>query len=292
MEGPEALRRTLDRDRPRIPHSLTHHLTDLLGTYYQEHVRRNRSDGTLDPPETWQLVYGFLLAAKQTYDGICLLVEHKRPQPLLLQAVVLKRALFEYLINASVLLQNPKANTAELLRDAYRTNAVTNLSRQIRFGDDERWRAHFEAIASLLDRDAERLQLKPSEIEQPRTIRAWPTPGRLIKTRVTGALQQVLQNLYDNHYGVTSAHSHGRAMATSTAIVVAHPEYELYPDQPSHHVTTAQTMLACLWAEVSAAARFDVNPKLLEYWGYVRLYDDEAAEVWALRYRSLLHRDE
>ena len=47
-------------------------------------------------------------------------------------------------------------------------------------------------------------------------------------------------------------------------------------------------MLACLWTEVSVAARFETNPKLLEYWQDVRDYDAEAVDLWNLRYRELL----
>jgi len=279
------------RDRPRVPYSLTHRLVGILAEYYQEHVRRDRADGRLAPADTWQLVYGFLLAAHQTYDAVCHLLAHSRPRPFLLQAATLNRALFEYLANACALLQDPEASTQALLRDAYRTNALVYQSRRARFAQDDHWRAYFERVVPSLERDAERLRLSRVFIDDPILIPTWPSPGRLITgeaAKVTGTARSVLTELYDSHYRIASAQAHGRAMATSMAIVVAHPEYESDPDQASGYVTTAQVMLACLWTEVGVAAKFNTNPKLLEYWQYMREYDSEAVDLWNLRYREVL----
>lgn len=282
--------RHMKRNRPRIPHSVTHRLVGILAEYYQEHVRRNRADGSLVPSDTWQFVYGFLLAAHQTYDAVCVLLAHKRPQPLLLQAATLNRALFEYLANVCAILQDPESCTQELLRDAYRTNALVYRLRLAKFAEDEQWRDYFERIVPSLEFDVKRLQLPQDWIEEPTSIPPWPSPGRLIMgetAKVTGTARSVLDELYQSHYRIASAQAHGRGMATSMAIVVAHPEYQL-ADQASGYVTTAQVMLACLWTEVSIAAKFETNPKLLEYWKYMREYDAEAVDLWNLRYRDIL----
>src|SRR6266850_453773 len=113
MELEEAKRR-LARDLPRVPHKLTNDLITVVGDYYQEHVRRDASALALSPAAGWQLTHGFLLAARQGYAAICMLLAEKRPKPLLLQAAVINRSIFECLTTVTALLEQPEDRTTML----------------------------------------------------------------------------------------------------------------------------------------------------------------------------------
>ena len=105
------------RELPPIPHDLLNNLVTALVEFYGEHLRRDRADGRLQPDTAWDLLRGFLVAAMQTYASICILLAEKRPKPLMLQADVLNRALFEILATVFGILEDPGPRARMLLRE-------------------------------------------------------------------------------------------------------------------------------------------------------------------------------
>ena len=51
--------------------------------------------GRLQPSDAWIVLRSFLVAAAQTHAAVCILLAENRPKPLMLQAGVLNRSLFE-----------------------------------------------------------------------------------------------------------------------------------------------------------------------------------------------------
>src|SRR6266851_4819795 len=94
------------QELPATPHKLLNDLATLLVAFYDEHLRRDAMDGRLRPREAWDLLRGFLIATMQTYASICILLAEKRPKPLMLQAGVLSRALFEILATVLGILED------------------------------------------------------------------------------------------------------------------------------------------------------------------------------------------
>jgi hypothetical protein len=90
------------------------------------------------------------------------------------------------------------------------------------------------------------------------------------------------------HYGFQSAQAHARMAAVSIAILVDQPEEQWNPGHgESSIVVTALLCLACIISEIEVAGGYDHHPKLAELWSYLRDLDEEAKDVWALRYPNL-----
>jgi hypothetical protein len=285
----------LKRDLPRFPHKLTHETLAAVTKYYTEHVRRDTAEARLAPSDMWRLVDGFVLAASQTYGAVCSLLADKRPKPLLLQAAVLNRSLYEILVTVCALFDNPAENTAALLTDSYRTIALKLADQTARFGTDPSWQTHLEVMRQHVARRAADIRLPEELAKSPKKIPEWPTPGRLVfgsrhaAPLVSGSRAAVLKELYRTHYGSQSAQAHGRVVTMAMAWFVEHPEEHVNPGHAeSNQITFAQICLACLLSEITATARYDVHPRLLELWTYLREIDGEAKELWSVRYEQVL----
>jgi hypothetical protein len=53
-------------------------------------------------------------------------------------------------------------------------------------------------------------------------------------------------------------------------------------------ISDAILFLTCILSELESKGRYPAHPKLQELWVYGRELNDEAEELWRLRYRSLL----
>jgi hypothetical protein len=56
----------------------------------------------------------------------------------------------------------------------------------------------------------------------------------------------------------------------------------------SNIVGTALLFLVCLLTEIESEGGYAHHPKLAELWTYLRDLDDEAKDIWSLRYQELL----
>src|SRR5438132_5073347 len=111
------------RKLPSFDHRLLNDAANLLTEFYKEHIHRDINDGKLTPANYWALLRGFLIAAMQTYAGICLLLSKERPKPLMMQAGVLNRALFENLATVLSLTETPE-RAEILLRESIKMYAT------------------------------------------------------------------------------------------------------------------------------------------------------------------------
>jgi hypothetical protein len=288
------------QDRPRTPHKLLNDLVKSLVDYYGEHLRRDREDGKLYPPDAWDLLRGFLTAAMQTYAGICILVADKRPKPLMLQAGILNRALFEILATVFGILEDPASRTRILLRESHKAQAERYQYLLARWGTDQDWREYFGVYEKGLAMIAATLGVEPDDALKGETITdEWPTPGLMIYGRpsrkipsfVSGERREVLKEIYEYHYPHQSAQAHGRIAAMAVAILVDTPESQWNPGAgESDIVATAILFLACLLSELEMAGGYRPHPRLLELWSYLRDMNGEAKDLWALRYGGLAAR--
>jgi hypothetical protein len=288
------------QDRPRTPHKLLNDLVKLLVDFYSEHLRRDREDGRLHPPDAWDLLRGFLTAAMQTYAGICILLADKRPKPLMLQAGVLNRALFEILATAFGILEDPAPRTNMLLRESHKAQAERYQYLRARWGTDPDWRKYLTVYEKGLAMIGATLGLAPDDALSGGAITdEWPTPGLMIYGRpsrkilpfISGERREVLKEIYEYHYPHQSAQAHGRVAAMAVALLVENPESQWNPGAgESDIVSTALLFVACLLSELEAVGGYVPHPKLLELWSYLRDMDGEAKELWALRYAALAAR--
>jgi hypothetical protein len=284
-------------EAPPMPHKLVNDPLQVLVEFYKEHVRRDVESGRLTPPEPFEMIRGFLVAGMQTYAAICILLAEKRPKRLMLQAGILNRALFEIFASVVALTQDPAARTQILAREHFKGMAVRYSFLLKRFGSDPKWTDYLNVYRKGLSIIARNLKLSPELERDPTKIQeAWPTPGVMVYGRrkrdippfVSGTRLAVLKEVYEYHYSIQSAQAHGRAASFAAAVLVEDPTLQWNPGQgESNLVTTGLVLMACILSEVESAGTYAHHPKLAELWGYLREMDDEAKELWQMRYEEI-----
>jgi hypothetical protein len=117
-------------------------------------------------------------------------------------------------------------------------------------------------------------------------------PKRNISPFVSGTRLAVLKELYEFHYPEQSAKAHGRMASMAMASLVENPEEQWNPGQSgSNIVGTALLLMVCVVSELESTAQYSMHAKLAELWAYLRDMDDEAKELWQLRYEDLSRRN-
>ncbi len=288
------------RELPPVPHKLFSEPLNALVEFYKEHIQRDIDAGRLTPPDSWIVLRGFLIAGMQTYASICILLEDKRPKPLMLQAGILNRALFEILATVLALTEDLVARTQVLARESYRSHAVRYARWTMRFGSDPKWTDYLEVCRKGLAMIAKELALAPELEQDPAATQdEWPTPGVMVYGRpnrkippfVSGTRHAVLKEVYESDYSHLSAQAHGRMASMAVAMLVDDPSQQWNPGYgESDIVSTALLFIACILAEIESAGGYTHHPKLAELWTYLREAHDEAKELWHLRYEELSRR--
>jgi hypothetical protein len=282
---------------PRVPAKLFNEPLHVLVEFYKEHVRRDVDSARLTPPEPFTMLRWFLVAGMQTYAAVCILLADKRPKRLMLQAGILNRALFEIFATVVALTQDPGARTQILAREYFKSLAVRYDHLVTRFGSDPKWTEYLKVYQKGLAIITKQLKLPPEFEHNPSKIRdEWPTPGVMVYGRprgqvppfVSGTRLAVLKELYEFHYPGLSAQAHGRAASFAAAMLVEDPNQQWNPGQgESSLLSTALLLMACILSEIESAGAYVHHPKLAELWAYLRDFDDEAKELWHLRYEEL-----
>ena len=166
------------------------------------------------------------------------------------------------------------------------------------FGADPKWKDYLNVFKTRQTDILKTFGLPIEVFESPDLITdEWPTPGVMLWGKkkqklppfVSGSRHAVLKEIYDTHYAFQSAQAHGRMAAVSMAFLVDQPEYQWNPKSgPSNIVVTALLCLACILSEIEIAGGYPHHPKLAELWAYLREFDEEVKDVWALRYEALM----
>ena len=265
--------------------------------FYLEHLKRDTQAGKLMPCNFWLVCHGFLLAARQSYASVCLLLSAKRPKPFMLQAGIINRSMFEILVNISALFEEP--TRIEILNlEAFKSLALRYLDLRDQHSTEDKWGDYLEIFRRNLVSFAEMVGLSADAITDPKQISAeWPTPGilifgsprRKVAAWVTGNRQEMLKKLYAQYYPHQSELTHQRIAAVSAAMLVDNPNAQWNPGHgESSLVLTVAFLLACILAELQSAAGFGSHPKLTELWAYLREMDDNVTDLWELRYKDLV----
>ncbi len=251
---------------PRVPHKLTDEPLRQTVAYHLEHLRRDTEEGRLAPAPLWILLRGLLLGAMQGYASVCILLAAKRPKPLMLQAGIINRSIFETLVNIGALIGVP-ARFEVLNKEAFKHLALRFQSDRELYGHLDKWAGFLDVFRTNLESSATLLGLDSAMIDDPHKIEVnWPTPFRLIfgdKKRgipawVAGNRQDVLGRLYQRHYPQQSALAHERAAAVSAAMLVDKPEFQWNPGMVR---ATSSLTPRCSYCVLSR--RFTMRPTMV-----------------------------
>ncbi len=284
------------RTLPSVDHSLFNHPANIAIEFYKEHLLRDVDSGQLQPADVWRALRGFLVAAAQTYAAVCILLAKNRPKPLMLQAEVLNRSLFEIFATVLALTEKPEPRTKTLMWEFFKMLALRYDRLSGRFGQDSEWADYLDVYRSVVTTLGEKLGIPEELRKDPNEIDAkWPTPGAMVRGRrgepfVSGTRLAVLKYFYEFHYEQQSAQVHGRTAALATAMLVGNPEEQWNPGHgESNSMTTALLLLVCILSEIESAGSYAHHPKLAELWTYLRdMMDGGSKDVWNLRYAELL----
>ena len=281
---------------PSVPHKLLIEPANIVTEFYKEHLCLDVDSGRLQPSDAWIVLRSFLVAAAQTHAAVCILLAENRPKPLMLQAGVLNRSLFEVFAAVLALTADPEPRIKMLMREFFKMLTLRHHSLTARFGQDPDWTEYLAVYREGLPTFGQLLDI-PEELrkEPARIVDQWPTPGAMVYGRrdkppfVSGTQLAVLKYFYESHYPLQSAQAHGRMAAVATAMLVDTPEAQWNPGHgESDLVTTALLLLVCILSEIEIAGSYAHHPKLCELWTYLRDMNGEARDVWNLRYAKRL----
>ena len=285
------------RTLPSVDPSLFNDPANIAIEFYKEHLLRDVDSGQLQPADVWIALRGFLVAAAQTYAAVCILLAKNRPKPLMLQAEVLNRSLFEIFATVLALTEEPEPRTKTLMWEFFKMLALRYDRLSRRFGQDSEWANYLDVYRSILTTLGEKLSI-PEELrkEPQKIVDKWPTPGVMVHGRggeppfVSGSRLAALKYFYEFHYEQQSAQVHGRTAALAAAMLVDNPGEQWNPSHgESNSMTTALLLLVCILSEIEFAGSYANHPKLAELWTYLRdMMDGGSKDVWNLRYAELL----
>jgi hypothetical protein len=297
-----AVRPPTSRSRPAIPHRPIRDKGHAVWRHVSTHLERGLQGNELRPAILWTHVWGLALSAKQTHDGLVLLVaERMRPKTLPLQSAILVRSLLEVLGNVMALTSSPKS-IKWFLADGYRRQyEQLNVQREI-FGQRPDWASWFAGMDALLRVDATNAGLGPRRRQNPsRTIPDWPTPYWLTRAkRVSGRKRplpvllrgnraQLFEEAYRFWYSLLSSFSHQRCAAARMAIFSNAPEAHWEPGLLESNVVVEGLMFyAATMSELEVAAKMPPSTDLRALWAVLWDLDEEAKRLVRIRYRQLL----
>jgi hypothetical protein len=114
------------------------------------------------------------------------------------------------------------------------------------------------------------------------------TPGSSRRRQppfLRGNRRSTFKEIYESHYSHQSEQAHQRAAAVGVALLVDNPEDQWNPGHgESHILSSAILFLTCILSEIEAKGRYQGHPRLRELWAYLRDLDDEAKDLWGLRW--------
>lgn len=292
---------TLKRKLSTFPARLLDEPADRVVRFYSEHLQRDRTDGKLTPSQAWAVLHGLLTAGAQTYEAIRILLSEKRPKQLLLQAGVLNRSLFEVFTTTLGIVEDPGARCRTLRRESHKAKAEQYEYLNAEYGDNPKYKKHLDVYRKGLPVAAKIVGIAPEEALRADKIADsyWPTPGKMLQPPrkstkksvpfISGSRREVLRKLYKHHYGQMSSQAHGRIDAVGIALLADQPELQWNPGEGrSNILTTALLFLCCTVSELEIAGNYEHHPKLAELWRYLREINDEATELWEVRYEECL----
>jgi hypothetical protein len=194
----------------------------------------------------------------------------------------------------------PKQRTKILLREAFRNQAETLQKNTQRFGSEEKWKDYLTKHSEGLELFAKEMRVSRKYIKDPKAIREqWPLPGKMIYGNqgrklppfLHGSRLRAFREIYESHYGSQSEQAHQRMAALGVAQIVDNPETQWNPGHGESNIaSTAILFLTCVISELEHKGRFAPHPRLRELWGYLRDLDDEAKDLWLIRYKATMNR--
>ncbi len=288
--------------RALVPHRPIRDKVDAVWRHINTHLERGLKTGQLRPEILWTHVWGLALSAKQTHDGLVLLVaERNRPRTLPLQSAILVRSLLEALGNV-VALTSTKSSIKWFIADAYRRQfEQLRILREI-FGDRPEWATWFAQMDALLEVDAASIGLGSRRRRNPsKTIHQWPSPFWLTRAKgikgrrrplpvlVRGNRAKLFQEVHRFWYAHLSSYAHQRSAAARMAIFANNPDAHWQPGLlESNVVIEGLALFTCTMSELEVAAHMPPSIDLRALWSVLWDADEEAKRLVRMRYRRLL----
>ena len=257
-----------------------------------------------------------LRTALHYYRGSCFLVAEqtresvgwKNEHTLVLNLV--GRTCLETLFNICFLLEDLNSRAVWFEQHGWREVMLEFRLYEERYGSscDPKWIAWLESKREYLKEGIDRFKISRDQAEHPRTIREWPTPGKMWKFGLNEktpdkdlpANRRFLKELYLWHYKPLSAevHSNSYGHLRSGALSMLHvlPMADrhfvtdvTFPRVFSHGLARVSLFLLCMVCELQQFAKFssaDVEARLLAIWLEL-LPIGEVQELFDLRYKGM-----
>lgn len=232
----------------------------------------------------------------QNYKAVCELAKDSQQGKFALQASFMSRSVLDGLFNVFLLLEDPIPNSEWFEKAGYR-EARQDLERDQEYYEDKPQAQGFiESQEKMVESMADFLKISKEEIENPKLIKYWPTPGMMIrmvkdkKIAMPSEKVEFLKELEKWHYGQLSGWSHGQWSALAMAVFASMPEEHWEPGKfDSNAAYFGMLYLLMLLSEIDGYKKYGLNKELSKVWLKIAGGYDEAKEYYELRYRNLLN---
>jgi hypothetical protein len=245
-----------------------------------------------EPKKFYFILCGLLETSLETYKAIIKLVA-KKPK-FGAQAHILVRPLIDTLFNVAVLAEKPEEFSRQYELAGYRAIWEELEREQSRYGNDTNWKSYLNEKKRFLDASAKLFCLSDQEKEDPKNIKYWPIPSRILAGKMLAKEKRdFLKEIYDWRYGESSEWSHQKWTGMAIGVYGTMPERHQNPEKfESDAVYKGALFLLMTVSEIVNSCNYSPLVQNLRYiWTIVGNYFDEAADYYSLRYDMLLQED-
>ena len=208
----------------------------------------------------------------------------------------LLRSLVDAIFTVVFLSADLNSNVPWYYRSGWREQAEWGAKLRQRYAGAMGWKEWLGQYDALLEQSWRDMYVTGEQKENPSLISWWPTPAQMLKAKtLSDTTRDFLQYLNDWIYRTLSQGTHltypgvvwrGGTMLREKDDHLREPEWF---KKRSDTVGDAVLFLLAFLTEVNNTLAFDLGPRYAYVWGVWKEYDTSAAELYDLRYRSLLN---
>lgn len=156
------------------------------------------------------------------------------------------------------------------------------------------WTDYLQEFEEMVNEERRRWGLSEAQAANPRQVKYWPTPAKMITAATETATTEYLQYLNDWFYRELSQDSHlswpglWRRGGFFLFDRPADTERAILNKARSDALSTAVILLVALLSEIEVLLRFGLATRLRYMWGLATPIMDDAREIFDLRYDACL----
>lgn len=248
-----------------------------------------------------ELFAGFVKISKNTYNSILYLcaekpVNYYRKPEYVFSSLPLVRTILEQVFSMAYMSEDLENRIMLFHRAGWREMKIDYDKFLQRYASDSDQKAWLASLRKLVDEGIADLQITSAEAQDPKKIRRWPLPSEMARKTKSPTLKNLFQYLHDWFYKPLSQSVHLTWTGLSKAeVYLSLKESDDSMDEYISRVRSSSlfqsiTLILALLSEINGTLNLDKSKDLKYLWTLIGEYFEEAKDLYALRYSTLLGR--